>query len=94
VSCRITPERAGNTAAAATRGSTDTDHPRARGEYRSDSPNTISRRGSPPSARGIPAVPQAALAGSGITPERAGNTLFARLGHYVEGDHPRARGEY
>jgi len=51
-------------------------------------------RGSPPSARGIPAAAVRPDGLAGITPERAGNTSPSTRPASSSTDHPRARGEY
>ena len=90
---RITPARAGKTAAGRSRQAISQDHPRACGENRGISPRERRRPGSPPRVRGkhfrILEKPE----NQRITPARAGKTRgrFQQIG-YVE-DHPRACGE-
>jgi len=91
---RITPERAGNTPHQIQHTNTARDHPRARGEYdRLDRCQQL-HHGSPPSARGIQCLLPCPRPPSGITPERAGNTVGCMALIPPRWDHPRARGEY
>ena len=65
-----------------------------RGEYKIDFSGGYGLQGSPPLARGIPAVRAAWSRIAGITPACAGNTLCVIKAVSVAWDHPRLRGEY
>ena len=70
----ITPARAGNTLSQIKLAGWHRDHPRSRGEY--ILPGSLHEKplGSPPLARGIPAINTKYSNLRGITPARAGNT--------------------
>ena len=71
---RIIPALAGNTAWAACRLASHTDHPRSRGEYTSTRLSGVGSSGSSPLSRGIPVTLLPALVLGGIIPALAGNT--------------------
>ena len=70
------------------------DHPRLRGEYSCSVGAVSGKRGSPPLARGIPAVGGGLITLYGITPACAGNTPEDETSGLPFKDHPRLRGEY
>ena len=65
-----------------------------RGEYQDLWVCTSVTEGSPPLARGIPAVIIHNVSSPRITPACAGNTCCSKLFTRVIRDHPRLRGEY
>ena len=89
----ITPACAGKTVAVLTFQCLERDHPRMRGEDSIDCIESMSRRGSPPHARGRPSAPRLRILPSRITPACAGKTLSVFADDDDAGDHPRMRGE-
>ena len=75
----ITPAHAGNTCCPTQKRNREPsrkwDHPRTRGEYKTQSRLIKSIRGSPPHTRGIPAGAGIQTVRRGITPAHAGNTV-------------------
>ena len=90
---RITPACAGKTRARQNSCPTRRDHPRMRGEDTIIFVSSVSRRGSPPHARGRLAFRGELRIIVGITPACAGKTGPARWDPDRTGDHPRMRGE-
>ncbi len=91
---RLTPARAGNTAALAFEVTPPTAHPRSRGEHAEGQREPCPLCGSPPLARGTrsPAAPLHRSAR--LTPARAGNTDRRGRGCASGAAHPRSRGEH
>ena len=69
------------------------DHPRMRGEDTTKTSIFTTPPGSPPHARGRPAVKPGEIECSRITPACAGKTTLSRQRIYAWTDHPRMRGE-
>ena len=90
----IIPALAGNTPRRTGITCTHTDHPRSRGEYFVDSPDSLLEDGSSPLSRGILGSHGPRVDGVGIIPALAGNTRRAVADGFREPDHPRSRGEY
>ena len=90
---RITPARAGKTAAKVPQMNKHKDHPRACGENKTRSARTSSCTGSPPRVRGKQLGIHHAATHQGITPARAGKTTCRPRPRSRAGDHPRACGE-
>ena len=89
----ITPACAGNTYWHLRHVCSARDHPRLRGEYLFLMSLSLSKLGSPPLARGIPATIPLTNTAMGITPACAGNTiLVARKMSTLPGSPPLARG--
>ena len=91
---RIIPALAGNTWAPRCPGSSTTDHPRSRGEYRMRDLFTDERNGSSPLSRGIRVPNRRTPTPLRIIPALAGNTSLWVGCWWPQGDHPRSRGEY
>ena len=91
---RITPARAGSTAALASVFIWLRDHPRPRGEHIIAGFIGDSNKGSPPPARGARIALIRPPASARITPARAGSTPPARILPLILSDHPRPRGEH
>ena len=70
------------------------DHPRLRGEHRSDTSGYIKIPGSPPLTRGTQRFTSNFAPSSRITPAYAGNTCSIVSYHSIIWDHPRLRGEH
>ena len=70
------------------------DHPRSRGEYISWFAVTCCTHGSSPLSRGIHAAMSESGSERRIIPALAGNTHADHVHIYLDGDHPRSRGEY
>ncbi len=90
----ITPAYAGNTFAMPGAIRSRRDHPCSRGEYHDGKSILNIDLGSPPLARGIRASRAKAVASTGITPARAGNTRHRVSPISPARDHPRLRGEH
>ena len=90
----IIPACAGNTPSRLASPLPRWDHPRMRGEHRSDTLVRSSVLGSSPHARGTQSTRYDPACRPGIIPACAGNTFT--LGHsgLRDGDHPRMRGEH
>ena len=90
----IIPAYAGSTAVALPAAKVLGDHPRIRGEHRSESSRFDSKRGSSPHTRGaLVAVPLVGEQG-GIIPAYAGSTWWTATCSACGRDHPRIRGEH
>ena len=90
---RITPARAGKTAAGRSRQAISQDHPRACGENTKRGRRTFLSRGSPPRVRGKPELNLNWKLFLRITPARAGKTFSSHSIFLLSEDHPRACGE-
>ena len=90
----ITPAYAGNTSCLFLVLSPVRDHPRLRGDYIFALWKLLGQQGSPPLARGIHIDTVRQVAGGGVTPAYAGNTVPALDHCTLIQDHPRLRGEY
>ena len=90
----IIPARAGSTSRRTRQHPFPRDHPRSRGEHDSIPARLSNGEGSSPLARGAHAAGTAGYGSSGIIPARAGSTPAHRFPRWVEGDHPRSRGEH
>ena len=90
---RITPACAGKTWSRRSPRSSDTDHPRMRGEDLGRASGRVVDAGSPPHARGRPVGIHIDCDGSGITPACAGKTGLTSTTRLRGRDHPRMRGE-
>ena len=91
---RIIPALAGNTRHRRGMSTTNSDHPRSRGEY---APRGLVRNsvgGSSPLSRGILPRSQPSRVAAGIIPALAGNTSARAAARPPTPDHPRSRGEY
>ena len=91
---RIIPALAGNTPSSRVCGEKRSDHPRSRGEYRSNSKFATARVGSSPLSRGIRMVNSQEEVRERIIPALAGNTTSGSVTLAALPDHPRSRGEY
>ena len=91
---RIIPALAGNTRVRWPKPPNGSDHPRSRGEYRTRGARPELHGGSSPLSRGIRYPPAIARCGRGIIPALAGNKSIAGWDVWLDGDHPRSRGEY
>ena len=91
---RITPAHAGNTLGELHQKMANQDHPRACGEYQSQSGWQCPVRGSPPRMRGIQIYIAGRMGLLRITPAHAGNTGYIAPYTCAVWDHPRACGEY
>ena len=91
---RIIPARAGFTTRRSLEAMLFEDHPRSRGVYDVESPETSLTPGSSPLARGLHFDVIIASTVDRIIPARAGFTVRARRVGRVESDHPRSRGVY
>ena len=91
---RITPACAGNTGYKKFCPQRAEDHPRLRGEYKTQIQFVKLELGSPPLARGIQKSKNHVCISSRITPACAGNTFFLHILSFSSKDHPRLRGEY
>ena len=89
----ITPACAGKTWTSGIRRFRRWDHPRMRGEDTTKTSIFTTPPGSPPHARGRPAVKPGEIECSRITPACAGKTTLSRQRIYAWTDHPRMRGE-
>ena len=69
-------------------------HPRSRGEHFNFEDGQTEKAGSSPLARGTPAQATDTLAGLGLIPARAGNTVASLPGGGRFRAHPRSRGEH
>ena len=90
---RITPACAGKTCPLPSPAEDDGDHPRMRGE---DTPQELAKiltAGSPPHARGRHTARTRQDPERGITPACAGKTHVVTAEWWLDGDHPRMRGE-
>ena len=90
---RITPACAGKTLPSRSRRQRRPDHPRMRGEDRTETASRTASRGSPPHARGRPSTSTSQTLSSRITPACAGKTMMCVMPCLVSRDHPRMRGE-
>ena len=90
----IIPALAGNTSWGIRCPGRGPDHPRSRGEYRAATACGGTTPGSSPLSRGIRCRGCTRVAGTGIIPALAGNTIWARIVTVYPRDHPRSRGEY
>ena len=90
----ITPARAGSTQGGFACRESGWDHPRSRGEHTLPVQLRLAFEGSPPLARGAPALQMRYASARRITPARAGSTNFQSSGCPVGRDHPRSRGEH
>ena len=90
---RITPAYAGKSFRDSSGGCGTGDHPRLRGEKRSESVGSYSRTGSPPLTRGKVPAEEGKNGGPRITPAYAGKSSAAHILFYALRDHPRLRGE-
>ena len=90
----IIPARAGFTSGAYTHDAYEADHPRSRGVYATNLPQSQVGIGSSPLARGLQKRLRRRIAAGRIIPARAGFTSVGlpRTGTYR--DHPRSRGVY
>ena len=91
---RIIPALAGNTKPRQCGDGAESDHPRSRGEYATAPYSHSPRGGSSPLSRGIRGLYYLDTIKRRIIPALAGNTLAVLAMGYLEGDHPRSRGEY
>src|SRR5690606_14975455 len=91
---RITPACAGNTRSLGNPETSETDHPRVRGEHANLARIIHGGVGSPPRARGTPAPFPGTLPRRGITPASPGSTGTRRASTPRRPDHPRVRGEH
>ena len=93
IASRITPARAGKTIQANQNSRHKRDHPRSCGKdpwwQEQDKP----WQGSPPLVRERPRVRSAKICSSGITPARAGKTLYCGIVFSLFRDHPRSCGK-
>ena len=90
----IIPARAGFTSASRALSCQPGDHPRSRGVYRYSGLSALTRAGSSPLARGLPADNSDQPPQNRIIPARAGFTVpLCRYGLPAP-DHPRSRGVY
>ena len=89
----ITPARAGKSHLLGGKVFVPEDHPRTRGEKLWPHRHRSNRGGSPPHARGQATPRTGACVRSGITPARAGKSLYLFLCGWIKEDHPRTRGE-
>ena len=89
----ITPARAGKRNRRRRHPGQYKDHPRACGEKLGSRPPRGGRGGSPPRVRGKEACQKQTEAGQGITPARAGKSIWGTLWLHCTRDHPRACGE-
>ena len=69
------------------------DHPRTRGEKRSDNNQALQAGGSPPHTRGKDLLKEVKTIMSRITPAHAGKSTRLLKGLQPKWDHPRTRGE-
>ena len=90
----IIPACAGNTWWVCRRRGCGWDHPRMRGEHKSQVMHISGGQGSSPHARGTRPELHVRAAIHGIIPACAGNTEDPRLAARQSGDHPRMRGEH
>ena len=90
---RITPACAGKTLPSRSRRQRRPDHPRMRGEDRTETASRTASRGSPPHARGRPSTSTSQTLSSRITPACAGKTSTSFTTLLESADHPRMRGE-
>ena len=70
------------------------DHPRSRGEYKTNPRASIPCAGSSPLSRGILVKHVVPALEHGIIPALAGNTKARKIIESNDADHPRSRGEY
>ena len=90
----IIPAYAGSTIGSAAPATSDTDHPRIRGEHTSGRRSASGTRGSSPHTRGARALDRQEAQRHRIIPAYAGSTVdYEYLTTYYE-DHPRIRGEH
>ncbi len=92
--CRIIPASAGNTSVVWDSKSSQTDHPRERGEHRDLLVSLANDTGSSPRARGTPLLERRYIGFERIIPASAGNTGAAFAPASWRSDHPRERGEH
>ena len=90
----ITPARAGNTLGDTRRRACRRNYPRSRGEYCSCQQVSQKIMELPPLARGILFNPFRVSVLRGITPARAGNTIWIGFARCRSRNYPRSRGEY
>ena len=90
---RITPARAGKTSSQDRLSRRGEDHPRACGENKAGVLQSVDGSGSPPRVRGKLGDKSHRPLRVGITPARAGKTLWRRGVRGMGKDHPRACGE-
>ena len=91
---RIIPAHAGNTRWIGNHRIIRRDHPRACGEHRFWTRNTLISCGSSPRMRGTRNRHEEPERHHGIIPAHAGNTHIIRRNNRLSGDHPRACGEH
>ena len=91
---RITPAYAGNTVTSGKLNHPIRDHPRIRGEHNKVDDYLESTLGSPPHTRGTLLTARLLRHLLRITPAYAGNTQNIYKNAYIDGDHPRIRGEH
>ncbi len=89
-----TPACAGTTIRSGAPSCGDRDHPRVRGDHRTEAISASDRPGPPPRARGPPAILTALRAEGGTTPACAGTTRGPAAACRPQGDHPRVRGDH
>ncbi|KFI48485.1 hypothetical protein BBOU_0614 [Bifidobacterium boum] len=90
----IIPACAGNTMTRRSKDSTNRDHPRMRGEHKTQPRLASVPLGSSPHARGTRKFDFKKYVDAGIIPACAGNTQRSRAGPWRIRDHPRMRGEH
>ena len=91
---RIIPACAGNTPPGMIPAAPETDHPRVRGEHRTQRDSGSPSCGSSPRARGTQGHHQAGQGHQRIIPACAGNTPYKAICRSMLADHPRVRGEH
>ena len=91
---RLTPARAGNTAAPGSGRGAAGAHPRTGGEHFDRDRNRVPSSGSPPHGRGTPQRGELGRRHQGLTPARAGNTTPMATPTRVSTAHPRTGGEH
>ena len=91
---RIIPAYAGSTASCGSGFDAHADHPRIRGEHRSNCACRRAQFGSSPHTRGARTQPAGARQADRIIPAYAGSTAPRRTGRFGRTDHPRIRGEH
>ena len=91
---RIIPAYAGSTSRKSPERSSRRDHPRIRGEHDAGEHGYERRQGSSPHTRGAHDQRRSDDRRRGIIPAYAGSTRERDHGDFVEGDHPRIRGEH
>ena len=92
--CRIIPAYAGSTGKCLRQGFRREDHPRIRGEHRSQLSGWANNGGSSPHTRGAPSLSSSMNRLTGIIPAYAGSTSTRFWQFLATRDHPRIRGEH